>query len=151
GKYTTKRVAITMGAASLKELFDEKYYQQLEGGILESFGRLFKNDLRLYIYPLLDQKSGTLVTVENLEIAANLRKLYGHLVDNGFIRQLENVNREYLSIFSRDALRKIKLGDASWENMVPAEVAKVIKQRRFFGYRPTEVDARVPAERTPVT
>jgi len=138
GKYTSMRVGITMGAASLRELFDEKYYGQLEGGILESFGRLFKNDLRLYIYPLLDPKSGSLVTVQNLEIPANLRKLYGHLVDNGFIRQLENINRDYLPIFSRDALRKIKAGDASWEAMVPSEVATVIKERRFFGYRPTE-------------
>ena len=48
-----------MGAASLLELFDEKYYADLPGGILETFGRLFKNDLRLYIYPLLDKKTGT--------------------------------------------------------------------------------------------
>ena len=67
-----------------------------------------------------------------------LRKLYGYLVDSGYIRQLENVNRDYLPIFSRDALRKIKVGDSTWEAMVPIEVAEVIKRRRFFGYRPTE-------------
>ena len=72
-----------MGAASLRDLFDEKYYAELEGGILESFGRLFKNDLRLYIYPLLDQATGKLVTVDNLEVAPHLQKLYGYLVDNG--------------------------------------------------------------------
>ena len=54
-RYTKKKIGITMGAASLCELFDEKYYAQLDGGILESFGRLFKNDLKLYIYPLLDR------------------------------------------------------------------------------------------------
>src|SRR3954452_21709700 len=106
GQYTKKRIAITMGAASLLELFEEKYYAELEGGILESFGRLFKNDLRLYIYPLLDKDSGRLVTVETLEIAPALRKLYGYLVDRGHIRQLENANREYLGYFSRDALEK---------------------------------------------
>src|SRR5580698_9109873 len=136
GHYTRQRIAITMGASSLRDLFDEKYYAELEGGILESFGRLFKNDLRLYIYPLLDQSSGKLVTVDNLEIAPHLRKLYGYLVDSGFIVQLENVNRDYLHIFSRDALRKIRDGDASWESMVPPQVAEVIKRRRFLGYRP---------------
>jgi nicotinamide mononucleotide adenylyltransferase len=124
-----------MGASSLRDLFDEQYYTKLEGGILESFGRLFKNDLRLYIYPLLDQAAGTLITVENLEVAAGLRKLYGYLVDSGFIKQLENINRAYLPIFSRDALRKIRAGDPSWETMVPEEVAEVIKRRRFLGYR----------------
>ena len=135
GQYTKKRIAITMGAASLLELFEEKYYAELEGGILESFGRLFKNDLRLYIYPLLDRASGKLVTVETLEIAPALRKLYGYLVDRGHIQQLENANREYLGYFSRDALEKIRVGDHSWEKMVPPEVAEVIKSRKFLGYR----------------
>jgi hypothetical protein len=136
GQYTKKRIAITMGAASLLDLFDEKYYAELEGGILESFGRLFKNDLRLYIYPLLDKDSGKLVTVQNLEVAPALRKLYGYLVDRGHIVQLDNVNRDYLHIFSRDALQKIRVGDHSWEEMVPREVADIIKSRKYLGYRP---------------
>ena len=68
-RYTKKKIGITMGAGSLYELFDEKYYTQLDGGILESFGRLFKNDLKLYIYPLLDPANGQLTTVDNLKIA----------------------------------------------------------------------------------
>ena len=139
GQYTKQRIAITMGAASLIDLFDEKYYAELEGGILESFGRLFKNDLRLYIYPLLDRDTGQLVTVHNLEVAPALRKLYGYLVDRGHIQQLENVNRDYLHIFSRDALRKIRVGDHSWEEMVPREVADIIKARKYLGYRAADV------------
>jgi hypothetical protein len=141
-QHTRKKIALTMGAASLRELFDEKYYDRLEGGILESFGRLFKNDLRLYIYPLLDGKTGNLTTVENLEVAPRLRKLYGYLVDNAFIRQLENFNRDFLHIFSRDALLKIESGDPTWESMVPAEVGEVIKRRRFLGYRPEDFVSR---------
>jgi hypothetical protein len=138
GQYTRRKIAITLGAGSLKELFEEKYYAQLPGGILESFGRLFKNDLRLYIYPYLDPASGKLTTVENVDISSGLSKLFGYLVDNGFIKQLENVNKDYLKIFSRDALRKIREGDATWETMVPSEVAEVIKRRRFLGYQPHE-------------
>ena len=54
---TSERIGIVMGVPSLLELFDERYYTQLPGGILESFGRLFKNDLRIYVYPL--QKTPT--------------------------------------------------------------------------------------------
>src|SRR5258708_40345876 len=75
-RYTKKKIGVTMGAGSLCELFDEKYYAGLDGGILESFGRLFKNDLKLYIYPLLDRKTGELTTVENLHVAPELRKLF---------------------------------------------------------------------------
>src|SRR4029078_9282588 len=82
-RYTKKKIGITMGAASLVELFDEKYYAQLDGGILESFVRLFKNDLTLYIYPLLDRATGMLTTIENLQVAPELRKLYEYLVEKG--------------------------------------------------------------------
>lgn len=37
---------------NLLEIFNEKYYENLEGGILESFGRLFRNAVKLYIYPM---------------------------------------------------------------------------------------------------
>lgn len=134
-RYTKKMIGITMGAGSLCELFDEKYYARLDGGILESFGRLFKNDLKLYIYPLLDRKTGALTTVENLQVAPELRKLYEYLVERGCIEQLDNYNPAYLSIFSRNVIEQIKAGDPSWSDNVPAEVAEVIRRRGFFGHR----------------
>jgi hypothetical protein len=134
-RHTERRIGIVMGAGSLRELFDEQFYSHLDGGILESFGRLFKNDLKLYIYPLLDGASGALTTVENLEIAPGLRKLYEYLVDRGCIEQLDNFKADYLGVFSRDILKKIAARDASWEGMVPSGVADVIKRNGFFGYR----------------
>jgi hypothetical protein len=141
GRCTGKKIGVTMGALSLRELFDKTYYAHLEGGILESFGRLFKNDLKLYIYPYLDRATGQLLTVQNLEVPSALRKLYGHLVDIGCIEQLEHFQPECLPIFSRDILRKIKEHDDSWEAMVPREVAALIKRRNFFGYRRHEESA----------
>jgi len=134
GRHTKLKIALTMGVPSLRDLFDQRYYADLEGGILESFGRLFKNDLRLYVYPLLE-KTGNLVTADTLEVAPHITKLYQHLLDNGSIKPLEAFDRSCLHIFSRDALAKIRKGDPSWETMVPPEVARVIKQRRFLGYR----------------
>jgi hypothetical protein len=139
-QFTRKKIAIVMGAASLREIFDPQYYTELEGGILESFGRLFKYDLRLYIYPFQDPATNRLTTVENLAVALHLQKLYGYLVDNGNVRALERYTPDHLSIFSRDALKKIQAGDASWEKMVPDDVARVIKEQRFLGYRPSSND-----------
>jgi hypothetical protein len=140
-QFTKMKIAIVMGAASLRDIFDRKYYTELEGGILESFGRLFKHDLRLYIYPFMDSDTGGLTTVENLNVSPDLHKLYGYLVDNGSIRALESYAREHLSMFSIDALKKIQAADRTWETMVPAEVARVIKEQRFLGYRPNGVDS----------
>jgi hypothetical protein len=134
-RHTHAQIGITMGIPSLRELFNKKYYTQLQGGILESFGRLFKNDLKLYIYPLLDSKTGDFTAVQNLEVASDLRKLYEYLVEQGRIEQLNNFNEACLPIYSRDVLSRIEACDPSWEQMVPAEVAEVIKQRGYLGYR----------------
>jgi hypothetical protein len=75
-RYTKKMIGVVMGVPTLKELFDEKYYTDLSGGILESFGRMFKNDLKLYVYPLLESKTGSLITAANLRVAPNLRHLH---------------------------------------------------------------------------
>ncbi|WP_035610482.1 hypothetical protein [Haloferula sp. BvORR071] len=129
---TKERIGIVMGVPSLTELFDEKYYTQLPGGILESFGRLFKYNLKLYVYPLKDATTGTLTTVDNHEVAPELKKLYGYLADRGSFVALDNFKPEYLHIFSRDVLEKIGSGDGSWVEMVPPEVAAMIRQRKFF-------------------
>jgi hypothetical protein len=132
---TKERIGIVLGAPSLIELFDEKYYASLPGGILESFGRLFKNNLKLYVYPLLNGETGEIITVENLPVAPELRKLYGYLADRGSFVALDNFNPDYLSIFSRDVLEKIAAGDDSWESMVPEGVSKMIRDRHFFGLK----------------
>ena len=53
---------------------------------------------------------------------------------------LDNYRAEYLSIFSRDVLKRIAAGDDTWESMVPKEVADLIKQKSFFDYSKVKVD-----------
>jgi len=117
------------------ELFDEKYYSELPGGILENFGRLFKNDLKVYVYPL--QKSGgdELQTIHTVKVKPDLQPLYDYLVRRGSFVQLDNYNPEYLQIFSRDVLKRIAAGDEGWDQMVPPQVAEIIRRRGFFGYK----------------
>lgn len=134
-RYTKKMIGIVMGIPSLREIFDEKYYTDLEGGILESFGRLFKNDLKLYVYPLRDSTTGAVITANNLVVAPHLRHLYAYLLENLYIQAIHDYNASCLPIFSRDVLARIKQNDHEWETMVPAEVAKIIKERQLFDYR----------------
>jgi hypothetical protein len=137
-RYTAEPIAVAMGVANLLDLFSEKYYTELEGGILEACGKLFTKDLRLYVYPLRDHVTGLLRTVENLEIPDIQRNLFRHLVERGRIKQLDNVDESVLHIFSRDVLKRIKENDASWEGMVPPEVAQMVMDRQLFGYRNRE-------------
>lgn len=133
-RYTKRKIGIVMGAPTLRELFEEKYYADLEGGILESFGRLFKNGLRLYVYPSRGD-SGGLVTARTLPVAPHLRHLHQYLLDNQSIQELQGFDEKCLPIFSRDVLAKLRSGDSTWETMVPPQVAKLIKDRQLFGVR----------------
>ncbi len=132
---TKKLIGIVLGVPTLQEIFDEKYYADLEGGILESFGRLFQNSLRLYVYPFRDRATGNLITLDNLPVAPHLQHLYAYLREKHFIQGLADIHPDCLPIFSDDVLRRIKSGDAAWEGMVPPQVAKIIKERKLFGWK----------------
>jgi hypothetical protein len=130
---TDGRIGMVMGVPSLMDLFDESHHADLPGGILESFGRLFKNDLRLFVYPML--RDDRVVTVDGAEVADDLRPLYEYLYRRGSFVGLDNYKPDYLPILSRDVLRRIPTEDLSWQEMVPPEVAELITKRGFFGYQ----------------
>jgi hypothetical protein len=133
-RHTKKPIGLVMGVPTLRELFDERYYADLDGGILESFGRLFKNDLKIYAYPVLDAKTGSLITARNLRVAPHLRHLCSYLVENGLIESLRDFDELCLPIYSRDVLARIRSGDPLWEQMTPTAVAELIKRRCLLGY-----------------
>ena len=109
-RYTNQMIALVMGVPSLHEIFDEKYYLNLEGGILEALGRMFKSGLKLFVYPMEDEKTGQLITARQIEVAPNLHHLYQYLIDNGFIQEITDYHREYLQIFPPDVLAKMPAG-----------------------------------------
>ncbi|MEO6569098.1 MAG: TonB-dependent receptor [Opitutaceae bacterium] len=165
-RYTKEMIGVTMGINNLLEIFNEKYYENLEGGILESFGRLFRNAVKLYIYPMRQEAydrylstgqavvapgssvghafaANVLINAKNVHVTDNLRNLYAHLCENHYIDSIVGFDSAILGIFSRDVLRRIKEGDPTWEKMVPAPVAAAIKKRGLFGYVAT-VSAAAP-------
>jgi hypothetical protein len=129
---TQERVGIVMGVPSLIDLFNEENHVQLSGGILESFGRLFKHDLKLFVYPMLGQDGGV-VTVEDLRVAPELQPLFDYLAGRGSFVHLGEYRADYLPILSRDVLRRIATADPDWQAMVPRAVADLIIARSFFG------------------
>ncbi len=154
-RYTKEMIGVAMGINNLLEVFNEKYYEGLEGGILESFGRLFRNAVKLYIYPMQQKAydryltdghpaafpvgnssftSSVLINAKNLQVDPHLSNLYAHLMENHYIECIVGFDPSILAIFSRDVLQRIRANDATWETMVPAAIATAIKSRRLFGY-----------------
>src|SRR2546421_2488219 len=98
-RYTDKMIGLVMGVPSLIEIFDEKYYLNLEGGILEALGRMFKGGLKLYVYPMIDEASGKIISATQVEVAPNLRSLFRYLIDNRYIEEITDYHPEYLRIY----------------------------------------------------
>jgi len=131
-RFTDKPIALAMGVPLLKRIFRESYYKDLPGGILESFGRLFKNDLRFYVCPMHDSKTGILQGVSDLQVAPHLHHLYNYLLDNGFVRHLDLLKDEHLEIYSHEVLKMIRNDNHEWRNHVPDNVACVISDKCLF-------------------
>ncbi len=136
--YTKQPIVFALGVPNLRKLFEEAYYAELDGGILEAVGRLFKRGIRLCVYPCRDSQTAPLTTAENLEIAPHLRHLYAHLRENGMICSIQVVEESGLEVLPKQVLHMIESGDPAWETMVPEAGVKLIKERRVFGYRPPE-------------
>jgi len=131
-----KKLGLIVGVYNLYTIFDDRYYDNLPGGLLEAFGRGFGHNVKLYVYPAIDVETGELITLDNIQIATHLRGLVSYLKDNGKLDKIGEFDRALLHIMSDDVLMKIKASSPSWEDDVPYEVVKAIKFFELFGYQP---------------
>lgn len=139
-RYTKERLGLAMGVNNLVDIFDESYYRDLSGGILEAFGKLFYKDLRVYLYPMKDPATGELATSENLKVHPRMKELYKFFKYNGRVVDIKDYNPEILTIFSRRVLKMIINGEPGWEEMLPEGIATLIKEQRLFDYKPPMVE-----------
>ncbi|MDG1014333.1 MAG: TonB-dependent receptor [Flavobacteriaceae bacterium] len=131
--YSKNRMGLAMGVNNLIDIFDEKYYRHLSGGILEAFGKLFYKDLKVYIYPMLNQNN-SMTTIDDLKVHPRMKELYKFFKFNGKLVNIKNYDPEILNIFSRTVLNMINKNEHGWEEMLPMGVAEIIKDQKLFGY-----------------
>ncbi|HAP31180.1 MAG TPA: nicotinate-nucleotide adenylyltransferase [Flavobacteriales bacterium] len=132
--YTKARMGLIIGVNNLLEIFDDKYYRNLNGGILEAFGILFTRDLKIYLYPYQADANDNLLNSKNIPIHRRLRPLYDYLLTNGRIKDL-NFKPKVLQIFSRDILEKIRKKKDGWQDGVPDGVSDIIVKKKLFGMK----------------
>ncbi|MES2411133.1 MAG: TonB-dependent receptor, partial [Bacteroidota bacterium] len=136
--YTKARMGLAMGVNNLIDIFDEKYYRHLSGGILEAFGKLFYRDLKVFLYPMEDE-TGEIITSQNLKVHPRMKELYKFFAYNGKVVDITDFDKGHLKIFSREVLKMISTGTPGWEELLPAGIAEIIKKHQLFGYDPNKV------------
>lgn len=133
--YRVEHLGIVLGVRFLQDLLAEKYRENMGGQLLTAFGELFSNQLRIYVYPTMQEDSGVLMTAQNLPIPESVKFLYRHLLANRQIVDIEGFNPDTLHIFSKTVFQMLQTGAVGWENMLPVEVAKLIKERALFNFK----------------
>ncbi|HSD15540.1 MAG TPA: hypothetical protein VLB74_12890, partial [Flavobacterium sp.] len=132
-EYTKARMGLAMGVSNLIDIFDEKYYRHLSGGILEAFGKLFYRDLKVFLYPMEDEDH-QIINSQNLKVHPRMKELYKFFAYNGKVLDITDFDKDHLKIFSREVLKMISKGKKGWEEMLPGGIADLIKKNHLFGY-----------------
>ena len=133
-QYTKKQLGLSMGVNNFVEIFDEQYYQDLGGGILEAFGKMFYNNLKVYLYPMHDDK-GNIINSTNLKLHPRMKDFYKFFKYNGKVVDIFDFDENYLDIFSRKILQQIRDGESEWEEHLPEGISDLIRQNQMFGIK----------------
>ncbi len=132
--FKIQKLGIVIGVRQLLEVIDKKFQSNRDGRLLTSFGELFTRNIKMYVYPMMQEGSEELMTSVNLPVPEGIKFLYQHLLDNGQIVDLSGFNAELLHIFSKDVLELLQADEDNWEDMVPEKVSKLIKEKCLFGF-----------------
>lgn len=130
--YTKARIGLTMGVNNLIDVFDEKYYRHLSGGILEAFGKLFFKDLQVYLYPMKNAETGQIMTSNNVKVHPRMKELYKFFKYNGKVMDIIDYDPDIMHIFSRDVLKRITNKEDGWQEMLPEGIAEMIQNKKLF-------------------
>jgi len=132
--YKITKLGLVIGVRQLLNLITDKYYQNMDGQLLAAFGEVFNKNVRLYVYPALQEGSEELMTTGNLPVPEGVKFLYQHILDSEQIVDIENYNEDILHIFSKDVLDLLKKDEEGWDDMVSKQVAQMIKKECLFGF-----------------
>lgn len=102
-RYSQEPMRFSMGVSSLAMLFNEEFYADLPGGLLEATGKLFANNVKVYGHEMsreaftahiestvtdksyVDANTGGNVSIDNLTFAGPLNLLYRYVLEAGWI------------------------------------------------------------------
>ena len=133
--YTKRKLGLTMGVSNLVEVFNENYYKDIDGGILEAFSKMFHNNVKVFLYPISDKK-GNIINSDNLKLHPRMKDFYKFFKYNKKFVDITDYDKEFLNIFSREILKEIKENkNENWRDKLPKGISEIIVKNNMFGYK----------------
>lgn len=134
GRHKVQKIGLVVGVRQLLDIITNKYYDHKGGSLLASFGQLFMRNVKMYVYPMMQEGSEDLMTTENLPVPEGIKFLYKHLLDSEQIVDIKDYNEQHLHIFSKEVLKMLQKDEEGWDKLVPPEVVSLIKEKCLFGF-----------------
>ncbi len=132
--YKIQKLGLVLGIRQLMDVINNKYYENMDGRLLAAFGELFTRNVKMYVYPSMQEGSEDLMTCENLPVPDGIKFLFQHLRDSKQIVDMEGFNPEILHIYSKTVLQKVQANEEGWEELVSPKIAALIKEKCLFGF-----------------
>ena len=133
-QYTSMPIVFAMGGGALAKIINIDDYTDLEGGFMEAMSKLFRKNVKAFIYPQISANK-EIVTAESFKPPKDTELLYKHLLQQGHLVTVKSMEKDSSPFTSKEVIRRMKAEDESWKDLVPTEVADTITKRKLFGYR----------------
>ena len=152
--HTTGGITLVAGMNNLVDLFNPEHYVHLEGGVLESCGRLFKDGVRVMVYPMRGDQlrrlildpvackvcfpdsysvaEDSVVTASDIQMRPSVAGLFQHLLNNGFLVPIAGADPQAMACQPRTLAERIRKNDPGWEKEVPPSVAVAIRSLKLW-------------------
>lgn len=118
--WTPKPMGIVIGATHLEKLFDESFYFDLSGGLLEGLSKLLGRFTRLYIYP--HKTDQICLLTKSFFPKSEVKNIYNHFIENNMIQDIAGCEDINHFVHSDDIHKMIDTKDSSWKKLVPEAI-----------------------------
>lgn len=132
-RMSVPNLGLVLGIYNFQQVFTDDEYSNVEGGILSALGQLFRDKVKVYIYPY-KAENGAVESLSNLKVPDNFKHVFEYLKENNKVLDVKNPNKDLLHIYSSKVLQMIVKNEPGWEEMVPPSVAKEINEKCLFGH-----------------
>jgi hypothetical protein len=132
--YKISNLGLVIGVLELQKIVLDKFNNNQDGRLLASFGELFSQNIKVYVYPALHPETNKIITALNMEIPDKIKFLYHYLIDSKQIIPIKKYEEKYLHIYPNDVLSDIRNGGSGWEEKVPEALVDLIKEKGLFGF-----------------
>src|SRR5690606_13952028 len=132
--YKISNLGLVIGVLELQKIIEDKFNHNQDGRLLASFGELFSQNIRVYVYPALEPETHQLVTAGNMNVPDKIKFLYQYLLDSKQVVPIHDFAEENLYIYPNEVRDKINSQNHEWEKQVPDALVRMIKSKSLFGY-----------------